>query len=313
MSQADPMSTDLLERLLSTLDLIALISRETDIKILMQKVLEGIRQVMNVEGSTVYEINSNQTVSFSYISGITPMINEIKDLGLRPGQGIVGQVIQIGKPITVSDVNTNPDFCNIGDRITGYKTKQILCVPLKVYNKTVGALQAVNRVDGFDFTKQDLIIFEAFASQVAVALENAKLYEMAVFDGLTRIHNRTFFRAWAETELARALRMTTPLSIALFDIDFFKKFNDTYGHNAGDVVLKTVANLVENNVRKSDVWARWGGEEFILALPDTDGVEALRISDGLRLQIERHHAVYEGNQLNVTVSAGISICDGMAQ
>jgi signal transduction protein with GAF and PtsI domain len=103
MSQADPMSTGLLERLLSTLDLIALISRETDIKILMQKVLEGIRQVMNVEGSTVYEINSDQTVSFSYISGLTPMINEIKDLGLRPGQGIVGQVIQKGKPMTVQE------------------------------------------------------------------------------------------------------------------------------------------------------------------------------------------------------------------
>lgn len=310
MSQAD-LNSSLLERLLNTLDLMALISRETDRDILMQKVLEGIRQVLNVEGSSVYEINSDQTIGFSYISGITPMIKEIKDLRLQPGQGIVGHVIQEGKPMIANDVSANPYFCNIGDKITDYETKQVLCVPLKVYNKTVGALQAVNRVNGFDFTKQDVIIFEAFASQVAVALEHAKLYDMAVFDGLTQIHNRTFFVAWAETEFARALRMSTPVSITLFDIDFFKKFNDTFGHNAGDVVLKTVANLVENNVRKSDVWARWGGEEFILALPDTNGVEALRISDGLRLLIERHHAVYEGNQLDVTVSAGISTYDGI--
>ena len=165
MSQADQ-NTSLLEQLLSTLDLLALIGRETDRDILVRKVLEGIRQVMNVEGSSVWE---------------------------------------------------------------------------------------VNREDGSDFTKQDVIIFEAFAGQVAVALDHAKLYDMAVFDGLTRIHNRTFFIAWADTEFARALRMSTPLSITLFDIDFFKKFNDTFGHEAGDVVLKTVANLVENNVRKSDV------------------------------------------------------------
>ena len=309
MSQAD-LNDGLLERLLSTVDLMALISRETDRNILMQKVLEGIRQVMNVEGSSVYEINSDQTIGFSYISGITPMIEEIKDFRLQPGQGIVGHVIEVGKPMIANDVSVNPYFCNTGDKITGYETKQVLCVPLKVYNKTVGALQAVNRVNGFDFTKQDVIIFEAFASQVAVALEHARLYDMAVFDGLTHIHNRTFLVAWAETEFARALRMRTPLSITLFDIDFFKKFNDTFGHNAGDVVLRTVANLVENNVRKSDVWARWGGEEFVLALPDTNGVEALRISDNLRLLIERHHAVYEGNRLNVTVSAGISTYDG---
>jgi polar amino acid transport system substrate-binding protein len=105
--------------------------------------------------------------------------------------------------------------------------------------------------------------------------------------------------------------MSTSLSIALFDIDFFKKFNDTFGHEAGDVVLKTVAKLVEGNVRKSDVWARWGGEEFILALPDTNGVEAFRISDGLRLLIERHHVEYENNRLNVTVSVGISTYDGI--
>ncbi len=310
MSQAD-LNTGLLERLLNTLDLLALITRETDIGILMQKVLEGIRQVMSVEGSSVWEINSDQTMSFAFISGITPMIKEIKDLTLQPGQGIVGHVIQVGKPMIANDVSTNPYFYNIGDRITGYETKQVLCVPLKVYDKTVGALQAVNRVDGSDFTKQDVIIFEAFAGQVAVALEHAKLYDMAVFDGLTRIHNRTFFIAWAETECARALRMNTPLSITLFDIDFFKKFNDTFGHEAGDVVLKTVAKLVENKVRKSDVWARWGGEEFILALPDTNGAEALRISDGLRLLIEGHHVAYEGNQLNITVSAGISTYDGI--
>lgn len=310
MSQVD-LNTGLLERLLNTLDLLALISRETDRSILMQKVLEGIRQVMNVEGSSVYEINSDQSLSISYASGITPITRVIKSLTLQPGQGIVGQVIQAGKPMIVNNVSANPYFWNVADRLSGYETKQMLCVPLKVYSRSVGALQAINRVDGSNFTGQDVIIFEAFASHVAVALEHTKLHDMAVFDGLTRIHNRTFFKAWADTEFARALRMNTRLSIALFDIDFFKKFNDMFGHEAGDVVLKTVANLVGDNVRKSDVWARWGGEEFILALPDTNGVEALRISDGLRLLIERHHVEYEGNRLNVTVSAGISTYDGI--
>jgi diguanylate cyclase (GGDEF)-like protein len=143
-------------------------------------------------------------------------------------------------------------------------------------------------------------------------LEYATLYDMAVFDGLTRIHNRTFFMAWAEIEFTRAIRMHTPFSIALVDIDFFKMFNDTFGHDAGDFILKAVANLGEKNIRKSDVWARWGGEEFILALPDTNEAEALRLSDGLRMIVERHKAVYEDNQLNVTVSVGISTYDGIS-
>jgi GAF domain-containing protein len=193
MSQAD-LNTGLLERLLNTLDLLALISRETDRSILMQKVLEGIRQVMNVEGSSVYEINSDQLLSISYASGITPITRVIKSLTLQPGQGIVGQVIQAGKPMIVNNVSANPYFWNVADRLSGYETKQMLCVPLKVYNRSVGALQAINRVDGSNFTEQDVIIFEAFASHVAVALEHAKLHDMAVFDGLTRIHNRTFLK-----------------------------------------------------------------------------------------------------------------------
>jgi diguanylate cyclase (GGDEF)-like protein len=137
-------------------------------------------------------------------------------------------------------------------------------------------------------------------------LEHAKLYDMAVVDGLTQIHNRTFFMEWAEIEFARALRTRTPFSIALFDIDFFKTFNDTFGHNAGDAVLKAVAVLVDRSVRHSDVWARWGGEEFILALPNTNVAKALRISDGLRSLIEMHHFDFEGDQLKVTMSVGIS-------
>jgi two-component system, cell cycle response regulator len=133
-----------------------------------------------------------------------------------------------------------------------------------------------------------------------------QLYESATRDGLTNAYNKKYFADQLKTEFAFCYRHATPLSLALFDIDFFKKLNDGYGHVAGDHALKTLAGIVVKALRTEDVFARYGGEEFGVILRDTDGERAFLIAERVRRSIEQFEFMYEGKRMPVTISIGIS-------
>jgi diguanylate cyclase (GGDEF)-like protein len=168
------------------------------------------------------------------------------------------------------------------------------CVPLFAYRsiseaggakKMVGILyEDSKRISRFGKEEEDLV--KGLAVQAGLALENATLYELATLDGLTRIYQRRYLEAIAELEWKRAVRYKHPLSLLLLDLDHFKKVNDTYGHDKGDVVLRKAANILRNACRVEDFVGRFGGEEFIVLLPETDldGVKpvAQRIQDSFR-------------------------------
>ncbi|MBT7411086.1 MAG: GGDEF domain-containing protein [Methylococcales bacterium] len=130
--------------------------------------------------------------------------------------------------------------------------------------------------------------------------------KQATFDALTGIPNRLFFEERSEHEFSRWKRFNTPLILAIWDIDFFKKVNDNYGHKAGDKVLKTVAGLINKRIRSTDFLARFGGEEFVMLLPGTKQEEALYFLNKLRLQVGQCGFRYQEEVVNVTVSCGIS-------
>lgn len=129
---------------------------------------------------------------------------------------------------------------------------------------------------------------------------------LALFDALTGIPNRLAYDRKVEEEIARWKRFNHPLSLAVWDIDLFKKVNDTYGHKAGDKVLKTVAQLLNKRIRKTDFLARYGGEEFVMLLPGTEQNESLVLLDQLRHDIQECGFHYHGNAVTITVSCGIS-------
>ncbi len=135
--------------------------------------------------------------------------------------------------------------------------------------------------------------------------------KQAMFDALTEIPNRLSYEKKAAEEIARWKRFSTPLSLAIWDIDLFKKVNDTYGHKAGDKVLKTVAQLLVKSIRETDFLARYGGEEFVMLLPGTRQEETLRLLNKLRQQIENCGFHYHGEAVNITISCGVcSFNDG---
>jgi diguanylate cyclase (GGDEF)-like protein len=185
----------------------------------------------------------------------------------------------------------------------------LLVLPLWYEHELLGLI--VLSSSSFNAYKHEQIeVLRVYANQVAVAFQNAKLYKeienMATTDGLTGLFNHRKFQEELDKELKRHERSGRPLCLALCDIDFFKKINDTYGHPAGDAVLKSVAGIIKETVRSTDIPARYGGEEFAIILIETPLKEAKTIAERIRKKVESHKFSYKGTIIRATLSTGIA-------
>jgi len=140
----------------------------------------------------------------------------------------------------------------------------------------------------------------------AEAKYHEEIYKMTIVDGLTQIHNKRYLFEALEKELIRARRYERELSLAIFDIDFFKRINDQFGHLAGDHVLRELARVVQDRIRRDEVFARYGGEEFVIVLPETGLSGALALAENLRQRVESHIFMFQGERIPVTISVGCS-------
>ncbi|RJQ48685.1 MAG: diguanylate cyclase [Nitrospiraceae bacterium] len=152
--------------------------------------------------------------------------------------------------------------------------------------------------------KQEKMKVEDLAKELKNA--NEKLRELAVKDGLTNLYNRRFFQNLMEKELESAGRYSHNLSLIMIDIDHFKKINDTFGHPAGDDVLRSVTGLLTEALRKSDTAARYGGEEFVVVLPETDIKGAVTLAERIRKLVEKAEIMIDAKAIRITVSLGVT-------
>ncbi|MBI4867831.1 MAG: diguanylate cyclase [Candidatus Wallbacteria bacterium] len=155
-------------------------------------------------------------------------------------------------------------------------------------------------------SEEDHTYWTTLSSITYTALQNARHYKLATIDGLTTLQVRHIFDLEIEKEFGRASRYGGKLSLLLTDIDHFKSFNDTYGHQLGDRVLRMVAEQVKRSIRLSDTAARYGGEEFAVILPETDPDGAALLAERIRSRIEEMRVPHEGKQLEVTISIGLA-------
>lgn len=148
-------------------------------------------------------------------------------------------------------------------------------------------------------------VFKFIVGGNVEALYYEEIYRLTILDGLTGVHNKRYFDEFLEREFARAQRHGRPLSVALIDLDRFKDVNDSFGHLAGDSVLKMVARLIQSRVRQEELLARYGGEEFVVVLPETDLAGARAFAEKVRQEVEAATAVVDGETIGVTISIGI--------
>lgn len=136
-----------------------------------------------------------------------------------------------------------------------------------------------------------------------------EIYRMTITDGLTQLYNKRYLLEVLEKEMSRAKRYERPLSVIMLDIDFFKKINDRYGHIAGDAILKELGRLLSKRIRKEEIVTRYGGEEFLVLLPETIGKGALSMGESIRSMVDEHVFPFEDQRLHITISAGVAEYD----
>jgi diguanylate cyclase (GGDEF)-like protein len=149
-------------------------------------------------------------------------------------------------------------------------------------------------------------IFKFLAGDDIEAAYHEAIYQMTIQDGLTRIHNKRYLGEFLDRELSRSRRHERALSLVMFDIDHFKSVNDTYGHLTGDAVLQELAALVAPRIRRDELLARAGGEEFAIVLPESALDAAERFAELVRTMVERHRFVCDGQTVPVTISLGVA-------
>ena len=226
---------------------------------------------------------------------------------VKLGQGVCGQVALEGAGIICNDGFKDSRFRNFGSLMPVEDIRSLLCAPLKFKEGTIGVINIVNRRNSNEFRESDLSLLNLIASQAAVTIENNKLYELSITDGMTRLFVHRYFQARLSEELLRARRYGLTLSLIMIDIDNFKKFNDTYGHQVGDQVIQKVAQSIKDTVRIGiDIPCRYGGEEMSVILPETRPEEAWQTAERVRERIAAISVPHSSGDLRITVSIGVS-------
>lgn len=222
------------------------------------------------------------------------------------GEGATGWVVSHQRPLSIPDLSVS----DIDPGPAGTEgVRSWLGVPIFMYGGCEGVLAIQSRTPAaFGGSQQRLL--ESIGLQVAAALQNAHLYEMAMVDGLTGLFVRRYFDARIEEEIERAKRYGTPFSVVMMDVDDFKRLNDNHGHLVGDRVLRAVAGLVRGQMRGVDTAARYGGEEIAIILPRTEMVAAYNQAERIRAAIADHRITVDGTGdsqvIGVTASFGIA-------
>lgn len=215
-----------------------------------------------------------------------------------------GQPLVI-RPDTIAQYAQDP-FLNV------FKTIELVITPLKAKDKVNGLIVADNLFTKKPITEDDLKLFMMLANQAGLAIENSRLYEMVVHkshtDSLTSLWNHGFFQDTLLAEIGKAKEHDLHLSLAIIDIDNFKKLNDTWGHQYGDIILTQLANIIKDSSRENDYVCRYGGEEFSMVLTKTNKEQAYLIAERLREKVAQHPFL-DGTArqpLKLTVSIGIA-------
>ena len=160
------------------------------------------------------------------------------------------------------------------------------------------------------FPAKQMRLFETITSQLSLILQNVKMYEetkaLSLVDDLTSIYNRRFFYLAANKESERAKRYAKALSLILIDIDHFKRINDRYGHVVGDEVLQKVTHTIQKDLRTGDIFSRYGGEEFLILLPETSGEVAVKVAERIRESISNLPLICNTEENHITLSIGVT-------
>lgn len=295
---------------LSTLrDLGAAVQETREGEGVFERILDSIAEVSDYETCTIFVLD-RETGELTVRATRGEVVNPIDDVAFAMGRGISAWVAHEKRPIVVADLRSDPRLRPL--LTEDIEARSFASIPLLSGRRIVGVIN-ISHTKPNRFTQRELEILGIIASQAAVSIEKSLAYEnlelLAITDPLTRAYNRRYLELRLEEELARAKRYGVPLSLMMLDIDRFKRVNDEFGHSVGDDALKELVDVVSGIVRETEIISRYGGEEFIVVLPQTGGEHGAAVAERARQTVEEHLFCDESTPdgIRLTVSAGVAM------
>ena len=297
-------------------DTAAIINSTLNLNEVLDRILENIGKVVPHHAANIAIVDEDGVANFVRGKGYRERDCEDALLSIRYRVKDVENLAEMAETKRFSilaDTRSNPKWISVK---SFEWIRSFAGAPIIVRGKLLGFLNLDAAEPNF-FTEKHGERLQGFANQVAIAIENARLFEqtreMAVTDYLTGVFNRRALIENLNKEITRARRYRVPLSTLLVDIDYFKMVNDTYGHSTGDLVLRKVTETMRAGVRDTDIIGRTGGEEFVILLPETRLEEAQKAAARLCQAIDALEIKTDKGTINVTISVGISSWDESMQ
>ena len=290
-------------------DVAKALTSSLELSSILQTIMEKVAEHFRPDNWSLLMVDEEKDeLYFAIVVGDAAV--SLKDVRLKMGEGIAGWVARHGEPLIIPDVAADPRFARRVDEQTKWQTKSILCMPLRSRHRVLGVIQLVN-VPTEVYNDSEMFFLTSLCDYAAIAIENARsverIQELTITDDCTGLYNARHLYKVLETEVYRSARYNYEFTVLFIDLDHFKQVNDTHGHLVGSKLLNELGYVIKSQLRLIDYAFRYGGDEFVVLLPQTGKdsglVVARRIQDSMRASC---FCKAEGLNLNVRASMGLA-------
>ena len=273
---------------------------------LLDRVMRSAAWLVKARGGSLYILGEDQELLYCKVSFQCPY-NQVGST-LEVGCGAAGRVAISGQPLLVPDYLAWPHRISSTNGLT--ESFSLLSVPIVRQSKVIGVMQVLREIHETAFNDHDMDLLSLLSFQVAISLENSRLYEeiqrLAIQDSLTGLFNRRGIINAAEREVERARRYERSVVLCMLDVDHFKRVNDTYGHPVGDEVLVGISRFLQNNLRGIDLIGRYGGEEFLFVLVENELASAQMVAERMCQRLAATPMITSVGNIAISVSIGLA-------